>query len=352
MARRTKGAGSLRLRGQIWWITYYAGGRPIAESSGSTDQQVAATLLKQRIGEMASGRDISPERATINDLCALVLSDYRVRKLRDAKIVAWRYEANIKPAIGSLRADRFGASQVRSFIAARRQAGAEDATINRELSIIRRGFRLGYEEDPPLVRRVPHILKLDEDNARQGFLLEGQYEALLAALPERLKALFVVAYHVGTRKGELRKIRWSQVNFEKGRIVLEVAQTKGKRARELPIYGEMESWLRDQQKRCPPNCEWVFFHRSRPVGAQLAGWRKACIAAGVPTLYFHDLRRTAVRNMRLAGVEQSVRMKISGHKTATMEARYNILDDSDISDAAAKMNAFMAAGKAKLKRVK
>ena len=40
--------------------------------------------------------------------------------------------------------------------------------------------------------------------------------------------------------------------------------------------------------------------------------------------------------MRLAGIDQSVRMKISGHKTAMMEARYNILDDADLKDAATK----------------
>jgi hypothetical protein len=41
--------------------------------------------------------------------------------------------------------------------------------------------------------------------------------------------------------------------------------------------------------------------------------------------------------MRLAGIDQSVRMKISGRKTASMEARYNILDDADLKDAATKM---------------
>jgi integrase len=81
--------------------------------------------------------------------------------------------------------------------------------------------------------------------------------------------------------------------------------------------------------------------------------REACESAGVPALFFHDLRRTAVRNMRLAGIDQSVRMKISGHKTASMEARYNIVDDADLKDAATKMNSFLNAQKsAKLKRVK
>jgi integrase len=127
---------------------------------------------------------------------------------------------------------------------------------------------------------------------------------------------------------------------------------KAKR-RELPFYGEMEHWLRRQHERSPEGCQWVFFHNSRPVGAQLRGWREACEAAGVPALLFHDLRRAAVRNMRLAGIDQSVRMKISGHKTTSMEARCNILDDADLKEAATKMDSFLKAQKsAKLKRVK
>jgi integrase len=62
-------------------------------------------------------------------------------------------------------------------------------------------------------------------------------------------------------------------------------------------------------------------------------WRSACKSAGVPDLKFHDLRRTAVRNMRRAGVPQVVRMRITGHRTDSMERRYNIVDVEDIRSA-------------------
>ena len=62
--------------------------------------------------------------------------------------------------------------------------------------------------DPPLVNRKPWIRRLDEDNAREGFIEEDQYRALLNELPEHLRALFVVGYHIGVRLGTLRK-SWS-----------------------------------------------------------------------------------------------------------------------------------------------
>jgi integrase len=313
-------------------------------------------LLKQRVGEVAAGRRTGPEKATVGDLCALVIEDYRLRKLRDLKTVEWRYNAHVKPVLGSLLVSRFGATQVKQYVKLRRDAGASDTTINRELSIVRRGFTLGMREDPPLVHRQVNIPKLEEDNARQGFLESEQYEKSLEELPANLKVLYVCGYHTGARKNELRRIRWEQVDFEAGIIRLAVSQTKGKKARTLPIYGDMGRWLRSQRESANGN-PWVFHgERNHPVSNHLNGWTEACERAGLAGLLFHDLRRSAVRNMKRAGIQDVVAMGISGHRTRSVFDRYNIVDEGDLGDAAKKLEEYAKKRKAeraaKLKRVK
>src|ERR1017187_6818465 len=168
--------------------------------------------------------------------------------------------------------------------------GARDSTINRELAIVRRGFRLGAQEAPPLVQRRPAISMLEEDNVRQGFLEQDQYERLLEELPASLKALFVCGYHTGARKNELRRIWWAQVDSEAGLIRLSAGQTKGKKPRTLPIYGDMRRWLERQRESCPASSTWVFHGTHNcPVGNHLNGWAEACERAGVADLLFHDL---------------------------------------------------------------
>lgn len=357
MKKTKRGSGSVYLRGRLWWIQYWDHGRPIQESSKGTSEQAARKLLAKRLEDISAGLGLTPDKCTVADLCRLVIADYRLRKLRDAKTVEWRYDAHIKPALGHIRAWKLTTAFLRRYIEERRRAGAEDATINRELAIVRRGFKLGAEEDPPIVRRQVKVPKLEEDNARQGFLEPEQYETLLERLPARLKALYVCAYHVGTRKGELRKIRIHQVDFEAKVIRIERSQTKGKQARVLPIYGAMERWLHLQIDSAPKGCLWVFHNgKGRLVGSHLKGWREACDAAGLPGLLFHDLRRSAVRNMKRAGVQDKVAMEISGHKTRSVFDRYNIVDEGDLEVAGNKLQDYFAERKlqraAKLRRVK
>jgi integrase len=271
--------GTVYKRGKTFWIQYFDKGRKINDSTGTSDEAEARRQLRVKLGEVASGKCVVARRATIGDLCDLVKENHRQRELSRTKIVGYVVDANIHRLLGRLVASRFGSAQINQYILRRQQEGASNATINRELAIVARNFKLGYQAEPKLVLQMPVIPKLPESSARQGFLEPDQYERVLEELPAKLKAPFVCGYHTGARKGELRSIRWSQVDFEAGLIRLPAEQTKNRRPRTLPIYGDMQRWVKHQLETCPAGCVWVFHGaHGRPVDSHLNGWREACKA--------------------------------------------------------------------------
>ena len=90
-----------------------------------------------------------------------------------------------------------------------------------------------------------------------------------------------------------------------------------------------------------PDGLWVFHGaRNHPVDNHLSGWAEACERAGLPRLLFHDLRRSAVRNMKRAGVQDKVAMDISGHRTRSVFDRYNIVDKADLRGAGERLEEY------------
>jgi integrase len=262
-------------------------------------------------------------------LFQLLLEDYDIRGVAQAYIANLKIKSIMNPALGDIKASKLTSAQVKQYMQQRLKK-VMPSTVNRELGILHRAFQLGYQQDPPLVGRVPYFPKLTEGEPRKGFLKSEHYRNLLSELPQELKLLFVIAYHVGLRKGALLRVKWEQVDLASSCIWME-----GKKANRkpepvaVPIYGDMRLYLEMQ----PHTSEYLFARGSAPIKDFRRSWNLACQSAGVPGLLFHDLRRTAVRNLRRAGVAESVIMKITGHRTRGVFERYNITDQSDTLEA-------------------
>jgi integrase len=340
--------GSLYLRGRIWWIKYSKNGRPICESSRTDKKMVATVLLKQREGEIAQGRNpgIYFDRVSLGELLEELQHDYELAERKSL----WR----LKISLGHIRS-HFGdrarvvdltTDTIRKYTLARQGQGASNATVNRELAALRRALTLGSRSTPPKVDRVPYVQMLREDNARQGFLEPGDFSRLVELLPEYLRGLVTFAYRSGWRKSEITGLTWDRVDLTAGTARLNPGMTKNNEGRVLYLDDELKAALHGASRARKGSghlVPWVFPNESRT--AQIRdfrhAWDTACEKAGMPGLLFHDMRRSAVRNLVRGGVSETVAMKVSGHKTATVFRRYNIVSEDDLRDAAAMQQQYL-----------
>lgn len=240
-----------------------------------------------------------------------------------------------------MRATEITTANIKSYIDKWMEQGFSNASINRELSALKRMFHLGARCTPPKVRQVPFIPMLKESNVRKGFFEHDQFQAIKNALPEELRPLVTFAYHTGWRKGEILKLTWDKVDLKQGIVRLDPGETKNDEGRTLYMDEELWKEMQVLHSKRRLGCQYVFHRNGMPVRDFRDSWETACTQAKVEGRFFHDFRRTAIRNMVRAAVPERVAMKISGHKTRSVFDRYNIVSDEDLREAARRHQAYL-----------
>ena len=356
--------GTLYRRNKVYWIKYYRNGKPYYESSHSKKKEVAKQRLKEREGEIAKGQlpGICFEKIRFDELAEDFLTDYRINT-RKSLDKAKRSVKCLKKIFQGMRATEITTANVKSYIEKRMEQGFSNASINRELSALKRMFHLGARCTPPKVRQVPFIPMLKESNVRKGFFEHDEYIGLKNTLPDDLKPIVTFAYHSGWRKGEIMGLTWDKVDLKQGIVRLNPGETKNDEGRTFYMNEEVWKEMRTLHSKRRIGCPFVFHRNGHPVRDFRDSWDSACIRAGlfeilkdehgnpikdkkgkemkVPTKIFHDFRRTAIRNMVRAGVPERVAMKVSGHKTRSVFDRYNIVSDDDLREVARKQQAYL-----------
>lgn len=332
----------------VWWIKYYRNGKPMRESSESEKETIAKNLLKQREGDIQHGLPITPQtnRVTFDELAADVINDYKANGKRSLDTVTNHLEQHLKPFFTGWRAAMITTADVRKYITQRQEEKASNATINRELSALKRAFSLGIEAGKLTVK--PKIPMLREDNVRIGFFEREQFEAVKAKLLPALRPVAHFAYITGWRvHSEVLPLQWRQVDLAAGTARLDAGTTKNGEGRLFRFTAELRMILEAQraytdtvQRERGCIIPWVFHRDGEQIHVFKRNWKTACRNAGCPGRIPHDFRRTAVRNMVRAGIPERVAMTMTGHKTRSVFERYNIVSETDLTEAARKLDTF------------
>lgn len=334
-------------RGKIYWIRYSRNGKQYRESTKSTKLVDAKRLLKKREGEIAIGKipGVYFDRIRFEELADDLLTDYQINQQKSLHTLRQRINNHLSPFFGNKRAPEITTPFIKKYIEKRLEEGAANSTVNRDLAALKRMLNLGAKQTPPKVDRVPYISMLKENNVRKGFFEHEEYLALKGKLPDHLKGYVTFAYKSGWRTSEISDLKWKQVDLIRGVVRLEPGESKNKEARIVYMDKELKEVFKrewNRRKKLRTALPYVFLNRkgTDKIKRFDKSWKSACRNAGLGPKIFHDLRRTAVRNMVRAGIPERVAMQISGHKTRSVFERYNIVSEDDLRLAAQKQEAY------------
>jgi integrase len=170
--------------------------------------------------------------------------------------------------------------------------------------------------------------KADEGGSRERVLTEDELAEVWAALEaDQFGDIVRLLILTAQRREEIGGLRWSEVDFERGLIVLPPARTKNKRLHELPLSSGARAILERQPRR--KGRDFIFGHGSGPF----SGWsdskaaldqhlldaRQARRAKPLPDFRLHDIRRTTAAIMAdrlgvLPHIIEAILNHVSGHR--------------------------------------
>jgi integrase len=211
------------------------------------------------------------------------------------------------------------------------------STVHHELALLRHLLRVAEREGwlvrNPFTRGAPLISKADE-TPRTRVLSLAEEAALLAACTgarAHLRAILICALDTGMRRGEILKLKWCDVDFEREVIDIQQQNTKTLRARRVRLTPRLKAELQARQAKYLSTPDARVFGIMNNVRGAFVG---ACAEAEITGLRFHDLRHTAATRMAEGGLSDALIARVLGHSQVRQTFTYINMTDTTLDAAA------------------
>ena len=348
MATATKRTGS---RDGIEWRTDARGRRAyrwvINSKAGKQQGDWGPSHAEAKSGrakaqtELATGAGARPS--------ALTLRDYWTAFIQEAKAGTatsrWRepfkpstlrgYErgwAKVDPELGAHRLTDIRKRDIQAMLDRWAVGGIAPSTIRNALDPLRTLYRRALARDLVPVDPTKGLdVPADRRDAPMRFASREEAERLIAAVPDGDRAVWATAMYAGLRRGELRALRWGDVDLSGGLITVarswddsegeQTPKTAGSR-RKVPIVPALATPLGDHRKATGRSGSDLVFGRTaaQPFipttirSRALAAWATAQAAP----ITLHQCRHTFASLMIAAGCNAKALSVVMGHASITI----------------------------------
>lgn len=333
-----------------WYLDYYFNGERVREVANIPGRDPSTITLREaeqalaiRKGEIAQGKFeiVNTGKQVkfsllLNDYLEWAIENHR-SPIRDITV-----SKHLKSFFRDKPISNIALWDVEKYKSDRKKQGRKPETINRELTVLRRLFNLAVNGSlKHKINKNPiagmKLLKIPQKRYR--VLSDEEFNRLYNSSVPHLKPILLCAYLTGMRRGEIQKLKWSEVDL--GERYIHVIESKNDEYRSIPISNTMLETL--QNLKSQSNSEYVFTTQDGKPFISRKSWdgafKKAIKRSGIQPCTFHELRHTFVSNLIVREKEDyATVMAISGHKDIRMLQRYSHTNEKAKKKALSKID--------------
>jgi len=354
-------------RSPYWQAVYFVDGRKIRKSTKCRDKRQARAVLHGFEAAEMLAASASVTEQQIRHVMSETIARVTGRKLHDPTVsehlAGWlkseretvsestirRYSQiarDFESFLGATRHARLDALSKDIFLAFRgklRAGGCSPRSVNQVLKILRRPFKLAFDEGLIQHNPIAAIKRLRGGSAEKGIFTPQQIGRLLDAAPnEDWRLLIALGYFTGARLMDLSRLTWGAIDRQARTIAFRQKKTGG--ALLIPIHPDLGRFLSKVPigiGRAPLMPSLADKSGTGKSGLSMA-FRKIMVAAGIEAgiareregergrsvsrLSFHSLRHSFTSELARQGVAPEIRQQLTGHRDDSSHRTYTHLE--------------------------
>ncbi len=265
------------------------------------------------------------------------------------------FESQIIPRFGALRISELARPEIQDMVDELLAKDKSPSTVRNAVMPLRALYRRLVSRNEVLINPTVGLTLPAIRDRRERIARPEEALALLAVLSPKDRVVWATALYAGLRRGELRGLRWGDIDFQAGLIrvergwdpevgPIEPKSRAGKR--KVPLAKPLRSHLAGHRLRSDGTSEDLVFRgrggKCLAADALIERARAAWALAGLEPILLHECRHTYAAFMIAAGVNAKALSTYMGHSTISMTLdRYGHLMPGNENEAAGMLERYL-----------